>query len=78
MLSGKSELQCHSGIVCAGGVGRCRYQREVALEIVVEVKGEHAAVGVVGLERELDGAVATGGLGGLLTQVAAQGVLVAE
>lgn len=34
----------------AGGVGVGGYQREVALEIVVEVKGQHAAVGVVSAE----------------------------
>lgn len=50
-LSGQSELQRKASIMSRCGVGRCRYQREVALEIVVEIQGEHAAVGVVGTER---------------------------
>ena len=49
-LPRKSKLESHACIVGAGGVGRCRYQREVALEIVVEVEREHTAVGVVGAE----------------------------
>ena len=77
MSSCQRELQRHARIMCRCRVGRCRYQREVALEVVVEVQGEHAAVCVVGAEGDLDGAVAAGGLGGLVAQVAAQGVLVA-
>lgn len=46
-LPGQGELERHTRIMRRCRVGRCGYQREVALIIVVEVKGEHAAVGVV-------------------------------
>ena len=78
MLPGQGKLQSHARIMGAGGVGGRRYQREVALVIIVEVQCEHAAVSVVGLERQLDRAVAAGALRDLLPDVAAQCVLVAQ
>lgn len=50
MSPGQGEFQRHSCIMCAGRIGIGRYQREVALIVVVEVQREHAAVGVVGAE----------------------------
>ena len=61
-----------------GGIARRGEQRGVGLGVEVGREGEEAREGVVGHEGELEGAVATGGIGGAGGDVARDGGLTAE
>lgn len=62
ILSGELELEIDTEVLRRGGIGAGSEEGTIHLTLVEEAEGKVAADGIVGIELELEGAVAAGGL----------------